>query len=148
MGPNLHWFPEDVPLSKMATTLVALANSLGGKLLLGIAPRSGQIQGLRDPELAMDRVFQACLLVEPTLILPLPLVQEIEGEQILHITVPDGLPNVYNFEGRYLWREGSQNNPIPPRRLRQLLLERGVVQFEFALSSRGQAGRPGQRSDP
>jgi len=130
MGPNLHWFPEDVPLSKMATTLVALANSLGGKLLLGIAPRSGQIQGLRDPELAMDRVFQACLLVEPTLVLPLPLVQEIEGEQILHITVPDGLPNVYNFEGRYLWREGSQNSPIPPRRLRQLLLERGVVQFE------------------
>lgn len=130
MGPDLHWFPEDVPLSKLAATLVALANSLGGKLLLGIAPRSGQVQGLRDPELAMDRVFQACLLVEPTLVLPLPQVQELEGEQVLYISVPDGLPNLYNFEGRYLWREGSQNSPIPPRRLRQLLLERGVVQFE------------------
>jgi ATP-dependent DNA helicase RecG len=29
-----------------------------------------------------------------------------------------------------LWREGAQTNPIPARRLRQLLLERGAVQFE------------------
>jgi len=34
------------------------------------------------------------------------------------------------MEGRYLWREGSRNTPINARSLRQLLLERGAVQFE------------------
>jgi ATP-dependent DNA helicase RecG len=49
---------------------------------------------------------------------------------VLVISVPPGLPHVYSLEGRFLGREGSQTNPLPARRLRQLLLERGVIQFE------------------
>jgi ATP-dependent DNA helicase RecG len=48
----------------------------------------------------------------------------------LVISVPPGLPNVYSLDGRYLGREGSQTNPLSARRLRHLLMERGVVQFE------------------
>jgi ATP-dependent DNA helicase RecG len=40
------------------------------------------------------------------------------------------LPHVYCLDGRFLGREGIQTNPLPARRLRQLLLERGVIQFE------------------
>ena len=49
---------------------------------------------------------------------------------MLWVTVPSGLPYVYLLDGRYLGREGSQTNPLSARRLRQLLVERGVVQFE------------------
>jgi ATP-dependent DNA helicase RecG len=129
-GPDLQWFQEGVSLSHLAATFVAMANTSGGTVLLGVAPRSGQIQGIGNLHNTHDRIFQAALLADPPLVLPLPVLQNIDEAQVLWITVPAGLPYVYSMEGRYLWREGSWNTPIPARRLRQLLLERGAVQFE------------------
>jgi ATP-dependent DNA helicase RecG len=130
MGQKLHWYPEDVSLSRLAGTLVSMANTVGGTVLLGIAPRSGQIHGLNNPGDALDRVFQAALVADPPMILPVPQLHAVEGQQVLEITIPAGLPNVYNLEARYLWRQGSQDEPIPAPRLRQLLMERGAIQFE------------------
>ena len=130
MGAELHWFPGDVQTSRLAAVLVGMANTKGGIILLGIAPRSSQVHGLKDPNDAMERVFQAALLSDPPLILPVPRLYPVQQAQVLVITVPAGLPNVYCLEGRFLGREGFQTNPLPARRLRQLLLERGVVQFE------------------
>ena len=129
-GPDLHWFQEGVSLSHLAATFVAMGNTSGGTVLLGVAPRSGQIQGICNLRNTHDRIFQAALLADPPLVLPLPVLQNIDEAQVLWITVPAGLPYVYSMEGRYLWREGARNTPIPARRLRQLLLERGAVQFE------------------
>jgi ATP-dependent DNA helicase RecG len=130
MGPELHWFPEEAPLNQLAATLVGMANSAGGTIFLGIAPRSGHVLGVKNVDAAIDRVFQAALLAEPPLLLPVPQVFTIGSFVIVQVLVPPGLPHVYRLGGRYLWREGRQNDPIPPRRLRQLLLERGEVQFE------------------
>jgi ATP-dependent DNA helicase RecG len=130
MGPDLHWFPEDVPLERLATTFVGMANSQGGQVLIGISPRSGVIQGISDHAGAVDKVFQAALLTDPTLIIPLPQQVVVGDSVILQISVPAGLPHVYSLGGRYLYREGKQTNPIPARHLRQMLLERGVAQFE------------------
>ena len=129
-GPDLHWFQDGVSLSHLGATFVAMANTSGGTVLLGVSPRSGQIQGISNLRDTHDRIFQAALLADPPLILPLPVLQKIDESQVLWITVPAGLPYVYSMEGRYLWREGSRNTPIPARWLRQLLLERGAVQFE------------------
>lgn len=132
MGPDLHWFPEDVPVSRLASTMVGMANTNGGVVLLGIAPRSGQIQGVSQPADSMDRIFQAALLADPPLVLPMPRLYAVSGSQadILWITVPRGLPNVYSLEGRYFGREGRQTNPLSAHRLRALLVERGAVHFE------------------
>ena len=129
-GPELHWFQDGVSLSHLGATFVAMANTSGGTVLLGVSPRSGQIQGISNLRDTHDRIFQAALMADPPLVLPLPVLQKIEESQVLWITVPAGLPYVYSMEGRYLWREGSRNTPITARWLRQLLLERGVVQFE------------------
>ncbi len=130
MGQTRHWFPADAPASRLAVVLVGMANTHGGTVLVGISPRSGQIQGISDPAEIMDRVFQAALMSDPPLVLPVPRLQTAGRAQVLSISVPAGLPNVYSLDGRYLGREGSQTNPLPARRLRQLLLERGVIQFE------------------
>jgi ATP-dependent DNA helicase RecG len=130
MGPDLHWFPEAVGVSDLAATLVAMANTDGGRVILGIAPRTGNLQGVQDAEKSIDKVFQASLLIEPVLVLPLPLVQQAAGEQVLVVTVPSGLPHVYNLEGRYLGRDGRYNEPFSARKLRELLVSRGVLQFE------------------
>jgi len=129
-GLGLDWFQDGVSLSHLGATFVAMANTSGGTVLLGVSPRSGQIQGISNIRDTHDRIFQAALLADPPLVLPLPMLQNIEESQVLWITVPAGLPYVYSMEGRYLWREGSRNTPIPARYLRQLLLERGAVQFE------------------
>jgi ATP-dependent DNA helicase RecG len=130
LGEQLHWFPEDISPERLAAVLVGMANTRGGVILVGISPRAGQVQGVRNPDKVRDCVFQAALLVDPSLVLPLPAIEYIEGVPVVRLAVPGGLPNVYSLDGRYLGREGSQTNPLPARRLRQLLVERGVVQFE------------------
>jgi ATP-dependent DNA helicase RecG len=135
MGPDLHWFPEDVPVTSLAATMTGMANTGGGSILIGITPRSGQVQGVRDVEKAIELSFQAALLVDPALVLPVPRVYSTGGlnsTQVLWVTIPAGLPHVYSLDGSYLGRDGRQTNPLSARRLRQLLVERGAIQLETA----------------
>lgn len=133
MGPDLHWCSEGVQMGELAAILVALANTAGGTLFLGIDPQSGRIKGIEDIPSALDRVFRACLFAEPTLVIPVPSAKRVGQVQVLQIVVPQGLPHVFSLEGRYYWREGKQTLPIPPRQLRQLLVEKGMVLFESRL---------------
>ncbi|NJD58393.1 MAG: transcriptional regulator [Anaerolineales bacterium] len=139
MGQTLHWFPEEVSISILATTLVGMANAIGGLVLLGVSPRVGELVGVKNYQAACDRVFQSALLVEPTLVLPIPRLVKVKNTitgnsvDLVLVTVPDGLPYVYCLEGRYLGREGSQNNPLSARQLYQLLAQRSSVQFESRL---------------
>ncbi len=136
MGTRLHWFPADVTHTRLATILAAMANTEGGDVLLGISPRSAQVHGVKNVEEVMDTVFQAALLTDPPLLIPVPQVVSLENIPVVWVVVPRGLPHVYSLDGRFLGREGAQTNPLPARKLRQKLLERGVVQFE-ALSPPG-----------
>lgn len=129
-GPELHWYPEEVAATRLGATLVGMANTTGGHVLIGIAPRRAQPIGIANIEAARERIFQAALLADPPLVLPMPRLIHYVGVQLLLIHVPPGLPHVYALDDRYLGREGAQNSPIAPRRLRELLLERGVVNFE------------------
>jgi ATP-dependent DNA helicase RecG len=135
-GPNLQGFPEDVPLSSLATTLVGMANSDGGTVILGVSPRAGELVGVNDPQAACERAFQAAILVDPTLVLPIPHQVTTQRTGMLKpvilivIHVPSGLPNVYSFDGRYFGRDGAQTNPLPARQLYKLLNQRGTLQFE------------------
>ncbi len=130
MSQCLHWFPEDVSPERLAQVLVGMANTQGGSVLLGVAPRSAQVLGVSDIPGLMDCVFQAMLLADPALILPLPEVIHLQEKALLHIQVPAGLPHVYSLQGRYLGRDRTQTNPLPARQLRRLLVERGAIQFE------------------
>jgi ATP-dependent DNA helicase RecG len=136
MGPSLQWFPENVPLSSLATALVGMANTEGGVVILGVSPRAGELVGVKDPDAAYDRVFQAALLADPTLVLPIPrqvMAQNagmLKSVNLILINVPAGLPHIYCLDGRYLGREGTQTNPLSARQLYKLLHQRGTLQFE------------------
>jgi ATP-dependent DNA helicase RecG len=130
LGPNLHWFPENVSTSKLAETMVGMANKDGGTILIGIAPRSGKIQGVMDIPANLDLINQAALLSDPHLVLPLATTHMIGGATVLRLSIPSSLPHVYSLNGRYLERQGQQTIPLPPRKLRSLLIERGSVEFE------------------
>jgi ATP-dependent DNA helicase RecG len=121
---------ETTTAAKLAESLVALANSEGGSLLIGVDGRSGAPQGLADPNAALDRALEAALTTDPPLIIPLPRIETMDGKPVLVVTVPPGLPHVYSYKGKYLVRDGSNNRPLTPRQLRRLMLERGAASFE------------------
>jgi ATP-dependent DNA helicase RecG len=139
MGPSLQWFPEEVPLSSLAEALVGMANTEGGTVILGVSPRAGEPVGVKDLEAAYERIFQGALLVDPTLVLPLPRQVTVNKARmpnpvdLVVVSVPAGLPHVYSLDGRYLGREGTQTNPLSARQLYKLLHQRGTVQFESRL---------------
>jgi len=130
MSSSQHWYTENVPVEDLAAVLAGMANSEGGTIYLGVNPSSGKIEGVRDVPGAIDRLFRACLLTDPILVLPVPKTHPVAEMTILEIGVPQGLPHVFNLEGSYYWREGKQTQPMPPRQLRKLLVERGLLQFE------------------
>ncbi len=136
MGPSLQWFPEDVPLSSLAGTLVGMANSEGGAVILGVSPRAGELVGVSDTEAAIERIFQATITTDPTLVLPIP--RQVTAQRagmlkpvnLILINVPAGLPHVYSLDGRYFGRDGTQTSPLHARHLYKLLQQRGTVQLE------------------
>lgn len=130
MGADLHWYPESVSVSDLAGTLAAMANTEGGRVILGVAPRAGKVKGVEDIEDTFDKVFQAAMLAEPVLVLPMPDIHLVGSEEVLLVRVPPGLPHVYNLGGRYLGRARRYNEPFSARKLRELLVSRGAAQFE------------------
>ncbi|MGD8455948.1 MAG: ATP-binding protein [Anaerolineales bacterium] len=130
MGADLHWYPESVSVSDLAGTLAAMGNTEGGRVILGVAPRAGKVKGVKDVEECIDKVFQAAFMVEPILVLPVPAIHRVGGEEVLVVSVPAGLPQVYNLGGRYLGRAGRYNEPFSARQLSKLLASREVEQLE------------------
>lgn len=129
-GQALDWYPRDVTASTLATSLVALANSAGGNVFIGLTPRFGRPHGLSNPETAIDLALAAALSATPSLIIPMPQVIELDGRALVMISVPPGLPHVYSFDGRYLGRDGDENIPLSPRALRRLMMARGELRWE------------------
>jgi ATP-dependent DNA helicase RecG len=130
MNAYLHWFPAQVRISQLAETLAGMANTHGGIVLFGISPRGMKVHGVQDVSQTCDMVFQAALMLDPPLVLPIPRAVDYLGQKLVSVQVPQGLPNVYSLGGRYWGRQGSQTSLIPAKRLRSLLLERGEIQFE------------------
>ena len=126
----VDWLPGRAPIIDIATCLSAMANSRGGTLLLGIAPRSEKPVGIDDADNAVNRVLEAALSIEPPLIIPLPQLLTVQGMPMIVIRIPRGMPYIYALSGRYLYREGVRNVALPPHKLRRLILERGDVTYE------------------
>jgi ATP-dependent DNA helicase RecG len=130
MTAKQHWCSDGIAVKELASVLVGMANTDGGRVYIGVNPDTGKVEGVGDVAAGIDMIFQACLLAEPTLVLPVPKSHQVAKAKILEVSVPQGLPHVYNLEGRYYGREGRQTSTIGPSRLRKLFLERGLLQFE------------------
>lgn len=135
-GERVAFRREATTSAKLAETMVAFANSRGGTIYVGADTRGGRTLGLTDPEAALDRAVNASLSTDPPLIIPLPRLSVLDGNDVLVVDVPAGLPHVYAIGGKYLRRDGARNRPIGPDQLRRLMMGRGAVNFE-ALIPRG-----------
>ncbi|MBX7212504.1 MAG: DeoR family transcriptional regulator [Thermoflexales bacterium] len=116
--------PGAASAERLARSLVAMANAQGGVVLVPL--RSGKARV--DADEIRAQAMEALLLAQPRLIVPLPYLIRAGAEaepDAVAVEVPEGLPNVYNLDGRYLARDGSRNLALNARALRELLLVRG-----------------------
>lgn len=126
LSPNIA-APE-----RLARSLVALANARGGVLVVPFGAKDKV-----SPDETRDRALQAMLMSEPRLIAPLPYFvgDDPSVPEALIVEVPEGLPNVYSLDGRYLTRENGRNVVLGARALRELMLVRGEGTWESAVPS-------------
>src|SRR5688500_18128718 len=133
-GIQTDWFGEQVASENLAETLTAMANSQGGTVLLGVSGPVGNVTGVRNVSNSVDLMLQAALSADPPLIIPLPQVMRINGKAIVIAHIPAGMPHLYCLDGRYLFRQGSENAPLKARELRRLIIERGEASFETEIA--------------
>ena len=116
--------------TRLAETLTALANADGGAVVIGMDEKGQAIIGLDDVQLVFNQALEAALDIDPPLVIPMPRIVERNGEALLIVSVPEGLPHVYSARGRYYRRDGRSNRLLTTSELRRLLVERGEVSFE------------------
>jgi ATP-dependent DNA helicase RecG len=125
-GPRIDILsPSAASPERVARSLVALANTKGGVLIIDLSA-AGKRAAV-DPADARDRALQALLMSDPRLIVPLPYLLQSSADappEALVVEVPDGMPHVYSLDGRYLARNGARCVTLPGRALRELMLAR------------------------
>jgi ATP-dependent DNA helicase RecG len=126
------WFKDNTPTNKIAATLAAMANSMGGIVCVGVGP-TGIIEGVREPATTTDTILEAAISLEPSLIIPLPRTVIVADKTIITVYVPPGMPNVYGQNGHFMRREDTRNVGLKPTTLRRLMIERGVTSFEMEI---------------
>ena len=128
-GQHIELLPENVSSKRLLETMAAFANSAGGIIILG-ADRRGDPAGLTHPQETRRRAIDLALQTDPPLLIPMPILAELEGKAFLVISVPAGLPHVYGVHGRFLQRVGRRNEPMAGAVLRELILSRSEGDFE------------------
>lgn len=129
-GDTLAFEPENAPVLRLAETFAALANSEGGTVLIGIDPLNNAVKGVREVDAVREKALAAGLRCEPPLVLPRPSTVMLDGKPLLLVTIPSGLPHAYALRGKYIERDGKKNRALGPRKLRDLLRNRGEGNFE------------------
>lgn len=133
-GPSdqVAFLTAKVTPKTLAETLAAMANGNGGVAILGVSAR-GSVQKGNNAGALMDLVDEASLLTDPPLVLPSGQVQMTDGNAVVTVQVPPGLPHIYSLRGVYLVRSDGENRQLTTLELRRLLLERGDAGFEAQL---------------
>jgi len=128
----LGWAMESDELSKIAETMVAMANSNGGTVIMGID--NNHIVGVYNQQEASDYLIEAALSTEPPLIIPVPEATTVDNKTLVMAHIPSGMPHVYAYQGKYLRRRDDKNIPLPPASLRRLMIKRGQMDYEVGIA--------------
>lgn len=127
---RFEWLAESAPVKAIAQILAAMGNSAGGYVLIGASGPTGTVFGVRDGHAAVERVMKAAGAISPPMGLPWPEVVTVHNKPVVVVHVPEGLPGVYAYEGRFMRRNGGENVPLNPSEVYRLGYERGARDFE------------------
>lgn len=129
---RLKWTANCDEIGKIAETMVAMANSQGGLILVGID--DGNLIGVDNQQETIDSLIEAALATEPALVIPMPQVMPFDDKSLVVVQIPSGMPHIYAYKGRYLKRRHTRNVPLKPSSLRRLMIQRGEMDFEIGIA--------------
>ena len=116
--------------ASLARELVALANTVGGKILLGVRD-DGTIVGVKDSNGLRARIQDLARNCDP----PLPITLEPIGKVIVvHVRESDAKP-VQCSEG-FFWRQGAVTQKLTRDEIRDFFRFEGAVRFDLSPCAR------------
>jgi ATP-dependent DNA helicase RecG len=122
-------YKESLP-SSFARELSALANTLGGKILLGVRD-DGTVAGIRDTNELRARIQDIARNCDP----PVHVVVEPVGKVlVVHVRESDARP-VQCSEG-FFWRQGAVTQKLSRNEIRDFFRAEGSVRFDLSPSPR------------
>lgn len=135
-GEQIDWLDEHASTERIATSLMAMANQHGGKLIVGLKDDDQpDVLGVNQRNATVDRIIEAAMSLTPALLIPVPKTTHIAEKEVVIADIPQQMPYVYSMDGRYFHRKGTKNIVMHPRDLHQLLIQRGGISFETEIVS-------------
>jgi len=130
-GPYLEFKAARVKPATLARTLVAFANSGGGRIVIGIDDATRQPTGIPNREIALDSIYRASSLdcCQPAVSIS---VEECtyQGQPVFVVAVPYQPREMFTTDGRVLVRRGTENVPALPHQITALASRRGQLHYE------------------
>ena len=125
-------FKEQLPSNseRYTKTVVAFANSKGGRIVIGVNDKTGEITGVETASLfrTMDTIADTIAQVTDPMIIPDIYPCTVEGKTLIVISVPALMKRPYCIRnlgrdnGTYV-RVGATTQPAWPEKIRELELE-------------------------
>ena len=118
-------FKENFSAS-VAREIVALANTIGGKILLGVRD-DGALVGVKDSNNLRARVQDIARNCDPPVKV---LVEPVGGVLVVHVRESDAKP-VQCSDG-FFWRQGSVTQKLSRDEIRDFFRSEGAIRFDLS----------------
>ena len=119
-------FKESLSSTSFARELVALANTIGGRILLGVRD-DGTVTGVKDSNVLRARVQDIARNCDP----PVKVLAEPVGEVfVVHVRESDAKP-VQCSDG-FFWRQGAVTQKLGREEIRDFFRTEGVIRFDLS----------------
>jgi len=130
-GPYLEFKAAEIRPSTLARTLVAFANTGGGRIVVGIDDATRQPIGIPDRETTLDSIYRAASLdcCQPAVSISVE-ERTYQGQPVFVVTVPYQPREMFTTDGRALVRRGTENVPALPYEITALASRRGQLHYE------------------
>ncbi|GAB6161207.1 hypothetical protein JCM12298_03660 [Desulfothermus naphthae] len=113
----------------IAKDICAFANSSGGKIILGVRDKTGEIVGFKLTNNIKSKIQNYARNLEPSLI--------VNVEQIKNLTViyvPEGKEKPYFVNGRCYLRQGANSQQLSRDEIRNFFQKTNLIRFDRKLN--------------
>ena len=112
--------------SSFARGIVALANTIGGKILVGVSD-DGRMIGVEDGNAVRARIQNIARDCDPSVRV---LVEPVNGVLLVHVRESDAKP-VQCSDG-FFWRQGAVTQKMSRDEIRDFFRDEGAVRFDLS----------------
>ncbi len=116
--------------SSFARELAALANSAGGRILLGVRD-DGTVKGITDTNRLRGRIQDIARNCDP----PVKVLTEQVGE-VMVVTVRESDAKPVQCSDGFFWRQGAVTQKLTRDEIRDFFRSEGVIRFDLSLCPR------------